>query len=54
MKNFNPGDIAAAAFVVAGLYVMARPNSQGPSLISAVTGGFANIVTASTGNGKWS
>lgn len=40
--------------ILAVLFVLVRPNSQGPSLITAVTGGLANLVSAATGGGTWS
>lgn len=34
---------------VAILYVLVRPNSQGPTLIESVTSAFANLIRAATG-----
>jgi hypothetical protein len=48
------GDILMAVVLVAALFVMVRPKSQGPSLISAFTNGFGSILKAATGGGSWS
>lgn len=42
-------DIVTYAFLVGGILVMTRSGSQGPAFIKALTGGFAGIVDASTG-----
>jgi hypothetical protein len=39
---------------VAILFVMVRPGSQGPTLVTAVTGGMTNLMNAATGGGGWS
>lgn len=36
------------------LFVLVRPGSQGPTLISNVSGGLTNLVKAGTGGGTWS
>jgi hypothetical protein len=46
-------DWLGGLLVVAGIFVMVRPNSQGPSLVSNVTGGISNMVKAATGGGTW-
>jgi hypothetical protein len=38
---------------VAIIFVMVRPGSQGPTLVSNSLGGVSNIVKASTGGGTW-
>lgn len=35
------------------IYVMVRPGSQGPGLVTAITNGFANLTNAQTGGGGW-
>lgn len=35
------------------LFLMVRPGSQGPSLVSNLTGGTANVIKAATGGGVW-
>lgn len=42
-------DLVVYSFVVAGILVMTRPGSQGPGLVNAVTGGYAKIVQAASG-----
>jgi uncharacterized membrane protein len=42
-------DIFTYAFLVGGLLVLTRPGSQGPKFISSLTGGYAHIVQAATG-----
>jgi hypothetical protein len=42
-------DLITFSFLVGGILVMTRPGSQGPSFIKALTGGYARIVQASTG-----
>jgi hypothetical protein len=46
-------DIATGVLMVAGIMVMVRPNSQGPSLVTAITGGFGNVIGAATGGGTF-
>jgi hypothetical protein len=42
-------DIIVYSFVVGGILVLTRPGSQGPSFVKALTGGYAGIVQAATG-----
>lgn len=35
------------------LFLMVRPGSQGPNLVSATTNGITNIIKAGTGGGTW-
>lgn len=46
-------DILTGVLVVAGIMVMVRPNSQGPSLVKNLTDGFAGVVSAATGGGTF-
>lgn len=41
------------AYVIV-LFVLARPGSQGPTLISNLTNGLSNVIKAGTGGGSWS
>lgn len=45
------------AFVVvvylAALFVLVRPNSQGPALINNVSNGLTGLIKAATGGGNW-
>jgi hypothetical protein len=38
---------------LAVLFVLVRPGSQGPKLVSNVSGGLANLIKAATGGGTW-
>ena len=42
-------DLVVYSFVVAGILVLTRPGSQGPSFVKNLTGGYARIVQATTG-----
>lgn len=42
-------DLVVWSFLVGAILVLTRPGSQGPKFISNLTGGYANIVKASTG-----
>lgn len=53
MGGFKIGDIAIAAFWVAGIFVLVRPGSQGPKLVEGATNSVVNLVKASTGGGTW-
>ena len=35
------------------IYVMVRPGSQGPGLVTAITNGLTNLTNAQTGGGGW-
>ena len=40
--------------IIAILFVLVRPGSQGPSLVSGVSSGLAGLVNSATGGGGWS
>lgn len=44
--------ILVFAYVIV-LFVMVRPNSQGPTLVSNFGTGLANVIKAGTGGGTW-
>jgi hypothetical protein len=50
------GKIGAAivifAYVIV-LFVLVRPGSQGPTLITNLTKGLSSVITAGTGGGTW-
>jgi hypothetical protein len=48
VKN-NLTDLIVYSFLVGGILVLTRPGSQGPQFIKSLTGGYTNIVQASTG-----
>lgn len=48
MKN-GLTDLIVYSFTVGGILVLTSPRSQGPALVRNLTGGYARIVQASTG-----
>lgn len=42
-------DLVVYSFLVGAVLVLTRPGSQGPTLVKNLTGGYARIVQASTG-----
>lgn len=48
------GDWLILLLYVAILYLLVRPGSQGPKLVSTVTSGIANLVSTATGGSDWS
>lgn len=46
-------DIATGVIVLAVIFTLVRPKSQGPVLVSNVTSGFANVIKAATGGGTF-
>ena len=47
--NNSITDLITYSFLVGGILVLSRPGSQGPSLVKALTGGYAQIVQSATG-----
>lgn len=43
------GDLIAAVFMLAVLFMLVRPSSPAPDLIDAVTGAFAGLLSVATG-----
>jgi hypothetical protein len=35
------------------LFLLVRPGSKGPGLVTAISNGLANIIKAGTGGGTW-
>jgi hypothetical protein len=50
----NVVDVFSAFVVLAGIFVLVRPGSQGPSLIKNVFSGFSGVIGSATGGGSWS
>jgi len=46
-------DIGFAIVLVAAVFVMVRPGSQGPSLVSAISNGFVGALRQATGGGTF-
>lgn len=42
-------DFVVYSMIVAGILVMTKPGSQGPSLVTATTNGYAKVVQSVTG-----
>ena len=40
--------------IIAVLFVLVRPGSQGPSLVTGVSGALTGLITSATGGGSWS
>jgi hypothetical protein len=48
------GEFVVGILWVAAIFVLVRPGSQGPSIVTSVTSGTSNLVKAATGGGTWS
>ncbi len=48
MKGFA-WEVAAGIFGIALVYLLVRPSSNGPALVTAVTGAVSDIVTFAVG-----
>jgi hypothetical protein len=48
------GSFLTGIIIIAGLFVLVRPGSQGPKLVSGVSTGLASLVSSATGGGTWS
>jgi hypothetical protein len=46
-------DVMGGVLLVAAIFVMVRPRSQGPSLVNAFSNGAVGLVKAATGGGTW-
>jgi hypothetical protein len=51
-KDF--GTFLVGIIYLAILFVLVRPGSQGPTLVSNVSSGLTGLVNAGTGGGTWS
>lgn len=47
------GEFLILAVYAGIVYTLVRPGSSGPGLVTATTGGLAQIVNAAEGGGKW-
>lgn len=50
-KDF--GVFLVGLIYLAALFVLVRPGSQGPSLVSNVSNGLSGLINAGTGGGGW-
>jgi hypothetical protein len=46
-------DILSGVVVVAAIFVLVRPGSQGPKFVSALGSSFSGVLGAATGGSKW-
>jgi hypothetical protein len=46
-------DVVASIVVVAGIFTLVRPGSQGPKFVGAVGSAFATMINAATGGGSY-
>jgi hypothetical protein len=47
------GSFMTGIIIIAVLFVLVRPGSQGPKLVSGVSSGLSGLVNAATGGGGW-
>jgi hypothetical protein len=47
------GQFLAGIIVLATIFVLVRPGSQGPTLVTNVADGLSNLVNSGTGGGGW-
>jgi hypothetical protein len=48
------GSFLTGIIIIAVLFVLVRPGSQGPKLVSGVSSGLSGLVQSATGGGSWS
>ena len=48
------GSFLTGIIIIAVLFVLVRPGSQGPRLITNVSNGLKGLVSSATGGGTWS
>lgn len=46
-------DVAMGVLVVASIFVLVRPGSKGPDLVSSVGSAFSGVIGSATGGGTW-
>ncbi len=47
------GEWLVATVYLAAVFVLVRPGSQGPSLVTAIGDSISNVTKAATGGGTW-
>lgn len=47
------GQFLAGIIVLAVIFVLVRPGSKGPQLVTNIADGLSNLVNAGTGGGGW-
>ena len=48
------GSFLTGVIIIAILFVLVRPGSQGPKLVTGVSNGLKGLITSATGGGTWS
>jgi len=48
------GSFLTGIIIISALFVLVRPGSQGPKLVSGVSSGLSGLVQSATGGGSWS
>lgn len=47
------GTFLAGIIIIAVIFVLVRPGSKGPTLVTAVSGGLSGLLGKATGGGTW-
>jgi hypothetical protein len=47
------GKFLAGIIILAILFVLVRPGSQGPTFVENIANGLTNLINAGTGGGGW-
>jgi hypothetical protein len=47
------GSFLTGVIIIAILFVLVRPGSQGPTLVKNVSGALTGLIGAATGGGTW-
>lgn len=53
MRN-TVGAFLLAVVYLAALFLLVRPGSGGPGIVSAISQGISGLITSATGGGTWS
>lgn len=46
-------DLLTGVLIVAGIFVLVRPGSQGPTFVKSVGSAFQGLIGQATGGGSW-
>lgn len=47
------GSFLTGIIIIAVLFVLVRPGSKGPTLVTNVSKGLSNLIKSATGGGTW-
>ena len=47
------GSLVTGVVIIAILFVLVRPGSKGPTLVTSVGNGIKGLISAATGGGTW-